>query len=402
MSKQKTAFIISLYVVLISISIAGTLLTHVVSLPVAILAAVCFSAVISSALLISWGAECYQFVVSQGFAVAVIALLQVIPEFLVEGVIAWQKDVPLMLANFTGSNRLLMGLGWSGVFFIASAFNYFKTGKFIKEIKIREEHSIEIVALLVSSLYFVIVLLKGTITIVDSAALLAMFVAYMWALFKLSPEEKEKEDDLIDMCKVIVNVENKRLKTAIIFSLFLVGGITFLFIAEPFINSLREIAGIMGISSFLFVQWVAPFLSEFPEKVTAFYWASQIKMAPMGLINFISSKVNQWTLLIAMVPIVYSVSMGELSYIPLDDFHKWQILLSMVMTLYGVVALSKFNFNFVDAVLMFSLWFIQFVFPSTLVPTTYAFSALVLIYLIAYRKENRLFRSFAYTWKKHF
>jgi len=380
----------ALYFILVLICLAGVYITNFSPVSLVVLAAVSFSAVISAALLISWGAECYQFVVSQGFAVAVIALLQVIPEFFVEAVIAWQKDIPLMMANFTGSNRLLMGVGWSGVFFIASTFNFFRHGKFLKEIRIREVHSIEVLALLISSLYFCIVLIKGTLTLVDSAVLFLMFAWYMYALFKLEPEEKERIDDLLEPVKVIAKMDNERLKRGIIALLFLIGGGTFLFVAHPFLESLRGLAAVLGVSTFIFVQWVAPFLSEFPEKVTAFFWASQIKLAPMGLINFISSKVNQWTLLIAMVPVVYSISCGQISFIPLDAYHKWQLALSMTMTLYGCSTLAKFRFTYIDASLMFAVWLVQFVFPGALEETTFVFLGLAALNLVIYRKEMRL------------
>ncbi|MCX5749664.1 MAG: hypothetical protein NTZ10_05425 [Candidatus Saganbacteria bacterium] len=397
--RPKYFWILFIYIFLIAVSLSGVFICNFSKVSITILALVSFSSVIAAALLISWGAECYQFVVSQGFAIAIIALLQVIPEFFVEGVIAWEKDVPLMLANFTGSNRLLMGVGWSGIFFIASVMNFVKKKKFLKEIVIREAHSIEVAALLISSFYFCVVLTKGTLTIIDSIVLLSIFAWYMRLLFRLEPEEKERIDDLIEPCKVIVKIQNVFVKKAVILLLFAVGGGTFLFIAQPFLHSLRGLAGVLGISTFLFVQWVAPFLSEFPEKVTAFYWAAHIKLAPMGLVNFISSKVNQWTLLIAMVPVVYSVSCGKIMTVPLDDYHKWQIALSMAMTFYGCSTLAKFRFTFIDACFMFSLWLTQFVFPRTLAPTTFIFLGLTIINICIYRKENRLFKSFVKTLK---
>src|SRR2546427_12711580 len=43
-----------------------------------------FPTVVVSAFLISWGAECAQFLVSQGMALAILAWLQALPEFAVE------------------------------------------------------------------------------------------------------------------------------------------------------------------------------------------------------------------------------------------------------------------------------------------------------------------------------
>lgn len=59
-----------------------------------------------AAMLIRWGAEEAQFVVSQGLAIAIIALLQVVLEFMVEAAIVWRQEIDLMTANLTGPNRL--------------------------------------------------------------------------------------------------------------------------------------------------------------------------------------------------------------------------------------------------------------------------------------------------------
>ena len=78
--------------------------------------------------------------------------------------------------------------------------------------------------------------------------------------------------------------------------------------------------------SFVFVQWVAPFVSEFPEKVSAFYWARTVDRASMALMNMVSSNINQWTLLAAMLPIVYLVSRGAPSAIPFDAQQELELL----------------------------------------------------------------------------
>src|SRR6185295_15334162 len=76
-----------------------------------------FPLMIFAAFVVAWGAEAAEFLMSQGLALAALALIQTLPEFAVEAVIAWKagKDpgmVHLAIANFTGSLRLLTGLGW--------------------------------------------------------------------------------------------------------------------------------------------------------------------------------------------------------------------------------------------------------------------------------------------------
>src|SRR5512135_3204070 len=87
-----------------------------------------FPSVLFSAFLVAWAAEAAQFLISQGLALAILAWLQTLPEFAVEGVIAWAagKDpekVHLATANLTGAIRLLPGLGWPLIFFTAFIFN---------------------------------------------------------------------------------------------------------------------------------------------------------------------------------------------------------------------------------------------------------------------------------------
>jgi Ca2+/Na+ antiporter len=65
-----------------------------------------FPAILSSAFIVAWAAECAQFYISQGLALALLAWVQVLPEFAVEATIAWHQNVPLMTANFTGALRL--------------------------------------------------------------------------------------------------------------------------------------------------------------------------------------------------------------------------------------------------------------------------------------------------------
>ncbi len=323
----------------------------------------CFSSVITSALIISWAAEAAEFSISQGLAVAIVALLQVVPEFMVEAVIAWRKDIDLMMANFTGSNRLLMGVGWPLIFVTADIYSRIRGGKKIDFIQLRPENIVEVLALFISSLYFIVVLLKRDLQVYDGIFLGMVFVFYIYILRVLPEEEEEKKEDLLAMPRALVSVEDGKKRGFLLFVLFLIGGGAMWAVADPFLNSMKEVSAALGISAFVFVQWVAPFLSEFPEKVTAFYWARTIRLAPMALLNMISSKVNQWTLLVSMIPIVYSFSMGRISTIPLDIHHREEILLSMMMTFYGCATLAKLKFTRGDAAVLFFLWLAQFLFP---------------------------------------
>src|SRR5579862_4143771 len=76
-----------------------------------------------AAMLIAWAAESAQFFIAQGFALAILAWLQTLPEFAVEAVLALRQQVPLLLAGLTGALRLLTGLGWPMIYCVAAIAN---------------------------------------------------------------------------------------------------------------------------------------------------------------------------------------------------------------------------------------------------------------------------------------
>src|ERR1700729_2853074 len=76
--------------------------------------------ILVASLMIAWGAEATQFFLAQGIALAVLALLQTLPEFAVEAVLAWHREVPYLFASLTGALMLLTGIGWPMIYFSAA------------------------------------------------------------------------------------------------------------------------------------------------------------------------------------------------------------------------------------------------------------------------------------------
>lgn len=326
-----------------------------------------FPSIIGAAMLIAWAAEAAQFLISQGMALALLAWLQTLPEFAVEAVIAWDagKNIErshLMIANLTGSLRLLVGLGWPLIFFTAAFSHRRKHGRFLREIELDREHSVEVVGLIVPIAFFFYIWAKGTLTLLDALVLIAIYLAYLFILNKIPPQGEEKMEELEAVPRRIVRSRHRGL---IITGLFVGGGLVLYLVAHPFLESMLALALMFGISEFIFVQWVAPFLSEFPEKVSAFYWASRIRPAAMALMNMVSSNINQWTVLAAMLPIVFSISRGAVGSIAFDRLQESEILLTLGQSLLGVALLANMRFAWYEALALFSLWFIQFVRHTT-------------------------------------
>jgi len=329
-----------------------------------------FPSILLSAFIIAWGAEAAQFLISQGLALAILAWLQTLPEFAVEAVIAWQagKDptkTHLAIANFTGSLRLLVGLGWPMIYFVAAAFGWKRNDRKFVTIDLHDEHAVEVWALLVPIAYFMFIWWKGSLSIWDAIPLSLSYFGYLWVLWKIPPitESDETIEDLGYVPKRILKLKGRNRGMAIT-ALFLIGGLLLYFSAHPFLNSMLAIATSLGVSTFVFVQWVAPFLSEFPEKLSAFYWARKVSSANVALMNMVSSNINQWSILSAMIPIVFVISAGKLQPLMFDEFQRHEILLTILQSFLGFLLLLNMQLKFHEALILFVFWLTQFVMPD--------------------------------------
>src|SRR6187551_1383242 len=158
-----------------------------------------FPAMIGAAFVVAWGAEAAEFLISQGLALAILALIQTMPEFAVEAVIAWKAGknpdmVHLAIANFTGSLRLLTGFGWPMIYGVAAFSSRRRRGKPLGSITLHSEHAVEVLGLLPPLLYFVVVWAKGSLGLVDAAVLTATYVLYLAVLLRMPPRAETDEE----------------------------------------------------------------------------------------------------------------------------------------------------------------------------------------------------------------
>ena len=174
-------------------------------------------------------------------------------------------------------------------------------------------------------------------------------------------EDREGIEELGRIPKAIV-LAPRGVRIAAIAALFLGGGALIYFLSEPFVGSLFGLAAAVGVSEFVFIQWVAPFVSEFPEFFSAFYWARSIDRAPMALMNLVSSNINQWTLLSAMLPVVLSLGHGSVAPLVFDEEQRLEYIMTLGQALLGLMFLINMEFAWWEAAGLFGLWLVQFVF----------------------------------------
>jgi cation:H+ antiporter len=242
---------------------------------------------------------------------------------------------------------------------------------------------------------------KGSLGLLDAGVLLAIYATYLAVLQAIPPKEHEEVEDTGVVPRAVLRMQSPWRGISVV-GLFVVGGVMLYFTAHPFLQSMIGLATTLGVSQFVFVQWVAPFLSEFPEFVTTSYWARSRGKAGMALMNMASSNINQWTVLAAMIPIVYSFSIGSPTDVPLAE-HRVELLLTLLQGSLGVVLLANFNFHAYEALGLLAFWAIQFAVPDSRVVMCWAYGAWLAIELISAtwrRGRLRAFRVFPTLWRR--
>lgn len=340
-------------------------------------------AIFGAAFLLSWAAELSQKDIPQALAIALLALIAVLPEYAVDMYFAWSagkdpKYTAFATANMTGANRLLIGVGWAAVVITY----WLKSGK--KAVELEPSHKIELFYLALATLYSFLIPIKGQLDLIDAVALIMIFVFYMRAASKAEHVEPELEGPA-----AMIESWGTRPRRAWTVSFFLLSGFTIFTAAEPFAEGLLATGRTFGIEEFILVQWLAPLASESPEFIVAILFA--LKGQPgtsMGAL--LSSKVNQWTLLIGMLPIVYAVSAGSAGGMHMDARQVEEMFLTAAQSIFAVAVLANLSFSLLEALIVFVLFWTQLLFPDPQFRFYYSFLYVVLaVGLVLVKKDVR-------------
>jgi cation:H+ antiporter len=260
-------------------------------------------------------------------------------------------------ANMTGSNRLLLGLGWPVVVIISLWVASRRSGRSVRELVLQSGYRTELGFLFIASIVVFLIPLSGQISLVLGFALLGFFVFYLW---KASRAEAS-EPDLVGAAARIGDLP-ARGRRLLVTGMFVFAAAVILASAEPFANSLIHTGTQLGISKFLLVQWVAPLASEAPEFIVAILFAVHGKGSD-AIGTLISSKVNQWTLLVGSLPLAYLAGGGGTA-LPLDPRQVEEFLLTATQTLLGVAVLLTLRFPRWLAFTLLGLFAVQYAVPG--------------------------------------
>ncbi|NHN55858.1 sodium:proton exchanger [Calidifontibacter sp. DB0510] len=351
------------------------------------------AAVVAAAFLLAWAAEAAQKDISGALAIALLALIAVLPEYAVDLYYAFRSGSdPTYLhyaaANMTGSNRLLLGFGWPLVVLVAlfvarraAARAGTRAPRFLV---LPKESRLDIGFLALLAVVAFAIPLLGTIPMWFGIVLVMVFGLYLWRAGQT--QDEDDEDEFVGAAALIANMST-RPRRATVISLFVVSAAIILLSAEPFAEALVASGSALGIDSYFLVQWLAPVASEAPEFIIAVMFAAR-GMGSAAIGTLIASKVNQWSLLVGSLPIAHFAGGGSTA-LPLDARQIEEFTLTATQTLLGVAIILALRFRWQVAIGLAVLFAVQFAITDT--TGRYVLSAtqalLAIGFLIAHRRE---------------
>ena len=320
--------------------------------------------IVGGAFLLSWAAEVAQMDVSASLAIAVLALIAILPEYAIETVLAIQAgssfdvvtreitpEMGRVAANVTGANRLLIGLGWSAVILIFWI-------KRKRTLDMRGFMTLEMPMLAIATAATLLIFIMKEVNIVLAIGLIALFIYYLWA----SSRKESEEPELVGVAALLGGFKTWQRRTWVIF-LFVYAAAIILVAAEPFVEGLIEMGTELGIDEFLLIQWLAPLASESPEIIIAVLFA--LRANPVaGLTALISSEVNQLTLLIGSMVLIFSGSAGQAMSFPVDDRQAAEFFLMTAMSTFAIILIAPRLISWRAGVVLLTLFIAHLFFPN--------------------------------------
>lgn len=330
-------------------------------------------AVVAASFLLAWAAEAAQKDISGALAIAILALIAVLPEYAVDLYYAFRSGYDpsyeqFAAANMTGSNRLLLGFGWPLVVVISLlvARRYVRAGTLPRSattvLQLEQSSRLDIGFLALLAVVAFLIPLMGSIPLWFGFVLLAAFVAYLWRASQV-PDDGDDDEDMVGMAGNIASMPQRARRWTIV-ALFVVAAAVILSSAEPFAEALVASGSALGIDSYFLVQWLAPLATEAPEFIVAALFALR-GMGGAAIGTLIASKVNQWSLLVGSLPIAHVLGGGTTGGLPLDGRQVEEFVLTASQTVLGVAIIIALRFHRWSAIALVVLFAVQFVVTDT-------------------------------------
>jgi cation:H+ antiporter len=320
------------------------------------------SAVVAASFMLASAAEAAEIDLAPGIAVAAVALVAVLPEYVIEIYFAFTGQVEFVSASLTGSTRLLLSCA-VGMPAIASVVLARRGGRRLDEVDLKPHVRLDIAVIAAASMYAPVIVLRGHLSWPDAVVLIGLYVVYLRRNSTGSPEPPHLVGVAAELGKL-----DKRERRRWVGGIMLFSALTVLVTAEPFADAVLMAGTRMGISPYLLVQWLVPIATESPELVIAFVLIIH-QRAGQGVAVLLSSAVSQWTLALGTLPIAFAAGAGK-GPLPLLGREQVELLLT-------IAVLVTLRLKRSDSVLMLTLFVLQIALPVLAIR-----AALTLVYIV--------------------
>jgi cation:H+ antiporter len=325
--------------------------------------------VVGAAFLLGWAADAGEAVFSGGLVLAVIALVAVLPEFVIETRFAYSQQTALVTANLTGATRLLL-TGATALPLVVAFIARRRGQAAAAPFHLATSRRLELGMLLIAALFAIQIVAFRALTLVDGVILVALYILYARRI-RGTPEE---EPAVLGVAAGLVALPQRYRRLAIA-ALIVVAAAVVVTIANPFADALLASGTSLGIDPYFLIQSVVPLASEAPEFVVVAVLVANRRPA-QGLAVFLASAVSQWTLALGALPFAYLAGGGGTS-IPLTGHEQLELGLTIALTLFAVAALATLRPERADAALVAGVLAIQFIYPTAFVHVAATFVLVV-------------------------
>jgi len=325
-------------------------------LPVPLETALLGIGLIAAAFMLAWAADAGESVFSGGPVLAAVAVVGVLPEFIIEVHFAFVQQAELVTANLTGATRLLLSCAVA-LPLLVGILRSRGTSGMSGVIRLAAPRRLELGVLLVAALFGLQILVKGGATVFDGCVLLFLYVLYVRRV-QGTPDE---EPAVIGVAAGLVSLRPNWRRPAVA-GLILAAGVVVVLTANPFTHGLLDTGVSLGLDPYLLIQSVVPVATEAPELVVVAVLVSNRRPA-QGLALLLASSVSQWTLGLGSLPLAYAAGGGSVS-LPLAPREQLELGLTAAVTLFVVAALTTLAPERVDAVLIAVVFVIQLIYPT--------------------------------------
>jgi cation:H+ antiporter len=225
-------------------------------------------------------------------------------------------------------------------------------------IRLGNERRTEIVLLALATLCAFVIPIKGTLAWYDMLVFVGIYAWYIVLNSRRPASGAECGGPAAELLRL-----SPAARRGVTIGLFVFAGLVIFANSKPFCESLLACGRRLHVNEFVLVQWLAPAASEAPEFIVAIMFALR-GQGSIALGSLLAAKLNQWTLLVGMIPGVYAVSSGTLRHpLPMGPFQLEEILLTAAQSLLALFMIANLRLSIRYALALFLLFVAQLISP---------------------------------------